>query len=775
MEYSTLAEDYIKKLQNVSQLTNEAYQVIDHEKLNNKAMGVLRDKIKREFEPLEKQKKRLENNEFVFAVVGLESSGKSTFINAWLGDTILPSRRARCTYTTTKIYGSKKENEKLVIHTYSESDFKTEEQKLVNLTLSDHPERKSRAEKDLGNIQKYRSQLNELIKQGSQEFKYTDIKEIKEKLNDYIANVEFVYAIKSVELHTSQLALDEGVVFYDVPGLDSGLEIHENECQDMLSDCDAVILIQHSNNPNLVFHQQKIVEHMQSNHEHIDIKDKLFVFISHLDDVGTHSERNEIFETAAKDWHDRTKLPKSRIVFGSAQASLLSKDADPVFRKRFKSEEDYRAEKKVIFKRIFDANGVTFKDDKDLIAEQTGIELLKGKVFDFLKHDRIQLLEKKCQTGISNIKVYTTQVYENAFAIVGEDDPDVYEKQASVRWTKSLRANIRNYIDQIFADTSLIPKTDDKSRLLEHYESSISDIDSVFSRSYKDAQNGKEFYLGSDINPTPMNLLIRRKLKDNLEKNLDFLGKGLSEDLRTSLQSMYHAITSKLWHDNLITDTLEVHIHYSQPRYKDKVNELEVCLRNNAQRLVDIFISTARETPERKILPFIQDQRNFLHKISQVSTVEEGSSIEDNFEDVIDFLNWTGVSKLVDEILESANRDQRSLTKKEYDEFKRLAEEQTIEEIKSDLEYVKHFIQDGLFELSEIAEKKHQAIRSFIADINTTLSMTGDIHFEIEKAYHRNPLVRDHLNREYSELLERAPDLDIIRLIKQLKNSIEKL
>lgn len=47
--------------------------------------------------------KKLENNEFEISIVGLEKAGKSSFANALMGNDILPSKEARCTYTSTSI------------------------------------------------------------------------------------------------------------------------------------------------------------------------------------------------------------------------------------------------------------------------------------------------------------------------------------------------------------------------------------------------------------------------------------------------------------------------------------------------------------------------------------------------------------------------------------------------------------------------------------------------------------------------------------------------
>ena len=54
--------------------------------------------------PARRQLERLERGEFRIAVVGLEKSGKSTFINAWLESDLLPSDSRRCTFTTTQLF-----------------------------------------------------------------------------------------------------------------------------------------------------------------------------------------------------------------------------------------------------------------------------------------------------------------------------------------------------------------------------------------------------------------------------------------------------------------------------------------------------------------------------------------------------------------------------------------------------------------------------------------------------------------------------------------------
>ena len=66
-------------------------------------------------------KKRLEKDDLEIAIIGVEKAGKSTFANALIKSTFLPSATERCTFTSTTIeYG---EHEEAIIELYSEEEF----------------------------------------------------------------------------------------------------------------------------------------------------------------------------------------------------------------------------------------------------------------------------------------------------------------------------------------------------------------------------------------------------------------------------------------------------------------------------------------------------------------------------------------------------------------------------------------------------------------------------------------------------------------------------
>ena len=75
---------------------------------------------------------KLDKNEFEIAIVGLEKAGKSTFANAMMGNDILPSKDARCTYTSTSIrYGA----DVAVVEFFTQEEFDTTFQE-INLHQS---------------------------------------------------------------------------------------------------------------------------------------------------------------------------------------------------------------------------------------------------------------------------------------------------------------------------------------------------------------------------------------------------------------------------------------------------------------------------------------------------------------------------------------------------------------------------------------------------------------------------------------------------------------
>ena len=191
--------------------------------------------LRQEAEPTKRQLERLKRREFRIAVVGLEKAGKSTFINAWLECDLLPAKGGRCTFTTTQIYSVKNEAEqRLEVQPRTEAQFI---HLLNELEISG-------AKEDIKTIEANRATLDQVREEGNITIPFTRLEDIREPLKKYVADEKYAHAVLEARLYTNKLAQAEGIVFYDVPGSDSGLAKHVDEAQAMLSDCDAVILVQ---------------------------------------------------------------------------------------------------------------------------------------------------------------------------------------------------------------------------------------------------------------------------------------------------------------------------------------------------------------------------------------------------------------------------------------------------------------------------------------------------------------------------------------------------
>ena len=195
----------------------------------------LKEILLQELYPIRRQLERLKKREFRIAVVGLEKAGKSTFINAWLECDLLPAKGGRCTFTTTQIYSVQSESEqRLEVQAKSEDQFN---KLLKELEIAN-------AQEDINTIRNNETTLLEVIREGNRTFQFTRLEDIRDSLEKYVADERYAHAVLEARLYTSKLAQAEGIVFYDVPGLDSGLAKHVDEAKEMLSDCDAVILVQ---------------------------------------------------------------------------------------------------------------------------------------------------------------------------------------------------------------------------------------------------------------------------------------------------------------------------------------------------------------------------------------------------------------------------------------------------------------------------------------------------------------------------------------------------
>jgi hypothetical protein len=250
-------------------------------------------------------------------------------------------------------------------------------------------------------IQENEITLQQVRKEGDRTFPFTRLEDIRESLKKYVADEKYAHSVLEARLYTNKLAQAEGIVFYDVPGLDSGLAKHVDEAKEMLSDCDAVILVQRFT--SLREKELEIIKFTELGDKNITVADKLFVFLSRIDSLGSTEALKTHIEEASQDWYKRAKLPRDRIVSSSAGAYLI---LNGLAGESTKLEIGEASNIQAQLKRL---TGIT--DEETLNNKGTGIPEIKAKIFNYINTERVFILKKRCETSINTILSTSEEIY----------------------------------------------------------------------------------------------------------------------------------------------------------------------------------------------------------------------------------------------------------------------------------------------------------------------------------------------------------------------------
>jgi hypothetical protein len=271
--------------------------------------------------------------------------------------------------------------------------------------------------------------LRQIVGTRPEPIRFNEISQIAGTLRRYVAEVSIAHAINEVRLYTVRLARANGIVFYDVPGLNSGLGKHLDESREMLADCDAVICIQRSLTPSLEAHEQKLVEFVAQGDAAVGIAAKLFVFAGQIDLIPSESSLADRLGKLRKDWRARGKLPDDHIIDGSAAAYLLLTDtASEETKKHLIGVDEMR-------RRLAGLRGLNGVSDEQLIAA-TGIPAIKRRIEHYLEEERIEVLRKRCEEPISLLIDTARQVYQQVRQRYPVDPDDAKRKLANDRRTR---------------------------------------------------------------------------------------------------------------------------------------------------------------------------------------------------------------------------------------------------------------------------------------------------------------------------------------------------
>jgi hypothetical protein len=534
--------------------------------------------------PANRQLERLRKREFRIAVVGLEKAGKSTFINAWLECDLLPAKGGRCTFTTTQIYSVKSESEqRLEVQTRSEEQFIHLLKELETVG----------AKEDLNTIRENEITLKQVRREGNLVIPFTRLEDIREQLKKYVADEKYAHAVLEARLYTNKLAQAEGIVFYDVPGSDSGLAKHVDEAQQMLSDCDAVIVIQRFRSIREA--ELEIIKFTEQGDKNVTIADKLFVFLSHIDSLGSPEALKTHITEASQDWSKRANLPVNRIVSGSAGAYLILNNL---------AEEHTQLEigkASNIQDKLKTLTGII--DDEMLRTQATGIPEIKQKIFNYINTERVAILKKRCEASIDKI-VSTSEDIHHFVSQRFPENPEEAQRFEEERrridfsewWhTKweQIKADLQNFYETSAINKPLEKVNNESSSSIEKFKERYGQLlASEMAKLRQETLIKKEIIFDAnsfpDFDKAKANYAWRDDLYGDVRKFLDALARQLAAELKDEALKLVDYMSSLLWGSSQVKERL---IGYSEQEFLTRLeNSLSVLFLRFARPVAEALI-----------------------------------------------------------------------------------------------------------------------------------------------------------------------------------------
>lgn len=558
----------------------------------------LKQILVQEAQPARRQLERLKKREFRIAVVGLEKAGKSTFVNAWLECDLLPAKGGRCTFTTTQIYSVEHESEqRLEVQAKTEAEF-------INLLKELE---KAQAQEDINTIRTNEITLQEVRTEGNLTFAFTRLEDIREPLKKYVADEKYAHAVLEARLYTNKLAQAEGIVFYDVPGLDSGLAKHVDEAQEMLSDCDAVILVQRFT--SLREKELEIIKFTEQGDKNVTVADKLFVFLSRIDSLGSAEAMKTHIQEAAQDWLKRANLPNHRIVSGSAGAYLLLNNI---------AGEQTRLEigdTHVIQSHLQRLTGI---DDVEILkTEATGMPIIKEKIFDYINTERVAILKKRCEASLHTIISTSEEIYrlvsknhpenpEQAKLFAENNQRVLFAEWWNQKWL-IIKADLQKYYDTYVVNKAVENLTANSLTQIEKFrEGYLEIVDQEMQKLRGETFKKKDTIFLANSNPEfdrmKANFAWREDLYNDISRLLSNIARQLALELQHESLNLVAYMTSLLWGSDQVKARL---IENSEDYFLAKLeNSLSV-----------LFLRFARPVAEALIRgPVNSDTRNKIIK-----------------------------------------------------------------------------------------------------------------------------------------------------------------
>ena len=275
--------DIQDQLKNCTQIIHHSENIQRNLQLAKIQNEHVNEQLKEIKSDLEDQYNLLNRKEFTIACVGNEKAGKSTLLNAWIGEEILPSKSKRCTATIVEVRHSKTDTKKYSIEYFTKQEFDYSVNKLKNNIAVKKQKKKQKTnnqvdqdlitEEEIAKIDNvYKNLVENYLGKEKEEKTFKEYDEqVKKYLEQAISEeVEdnHARAVKKVCIWIPSKELSD-IVLVDVPGYDSALEYHRVQTEKIIDEVDALLIAKDIRRPNLNQTESKILKLSSKSNKYI--------------------------------------------------------------------------------------------------------------------------------------------------------------------------------------------------------------------------------------------------------------------------------------------------------------------------------------------------------------------------------------------------------------------------------------------------------------------------------------------------------------------------
>ena len=543
-------QQQLVRLEKASVLSDKLLTLCDKAGLDT--LPEIREKINDERKRLNRQLERLRVNRFEVAVIGLEKAGKSALLNAWLGQEILPSAAERCTYTTTEIWSAPTEDDQeLNIEYYTRQEVdalldakRTELKKFVEGSR-DYDDLMT----DIHETEKLLDRIHGYTSRKPTTRRFRDIGEIAEDLQQAVfQNRAQARSIKRIQLKTTRLRSDRDIVFHDVPGFDSPVDMHKRQTQQRLAECDAIIYAKKMDNPNINSPEKNMLQIGDAEDPQIKVSGKVFVVLTKSDMARNRNEYEDWLEKHKRDWKD---VPENRIVAVCAAAHISRLGTGSL---------------------TTNVSGQSSIESLEKLGIDDGIERLKKSVDFYIDNERSTILGKRCNAMVANIRQHADDIITKLNPLYGRitdsetQEDDLLDKDFN-KWWGAEWIRIKKDFDTWYSETikgrkdmdTLGSEHQELAELHMAYDKKIEELLSNLNTT-KPEELKRIYTTGGTVpipDPVEGNYKIRGELLHEVQKNFEM---ELTDQLTLSLQKLADQIVQKakelLWHTSDVPSIL---------------------------------------------------------------------------------------------------------------------------------------------------------------------------------------------------------------------------